>query len=141
MLITLIRNKQAWFSQIGRFAIVGCIATLVHISIVLLLVEKQHFQPLIANLFAYACAFQVSYFGHRYWTFSNHGERRDTLYRFMLVAFSGISLNETLYYIFINQLHIYYSMALALVLMIVPAFTFTFNKFWVFKSGETICAD
>lgn len=53
--------------------------------------------------------------------------------KFFLVSGLSFCLNESLYAIFLEELHLYYSVALALVLLIVPPVTFILSKLWAFR--------
>ena len=55
--------------QLMRFGIIGSLAAFINFGIVILLVELWGWHPLSANAIAFLIAFQVSYSGHRYWTF------------------------------------------------------------------------
>lgn len=119
--------------QLFRFGIVGSLAAAVHFSIVISLVEIAELQPLVANIFAFMISFQVSYFGHRRFTFAALTEHRVALPRLLLVSSSAFAANEGLYYLFLTLFHLPYALALFLVLAILPLLTFTISKVWVFR--------
>lgn len=120
--------------QLIRFGIIGFCAAAVHTIIVVWLVKSFGFNPLIANIFAFLIAFNVSYVGHRYWSFAEtNAKHKIAIPRFLLVAIISFILNEGLFYIFLNIFNFYYIAALLLVLIIVPIFTFVSSKLWVFK--------
>ena len=119
--------------QLFRFGVVGVTGAVIHFSTVVFLVKNFSYAPLIANAMAFLVSFQVSYWGHRTFTFSN----TDTLHRaampkLLLVQVFNFFANETLYYIFLSM-HIPYQLALILVLSILPIFTFITSKIWVFR--------
>jgi len=119
--------------QIARFGIVGVTAATTHFAIVVALVQYASIPPLVANLFAFMVSFQVSYWGHRAWTFSGTAVlHSEALPKLLLVQICNMAANETLFYIFL-QMHLPYQIALLLVLSILPIFTFLLGKFWVFK--------
>jgi len=121
--------------QILRFGVVGCTAALVNMLVVILLVETIDLAPLLANIFAFLIAFNVSYFGHAYWTFANiHAYHKKSIPKFFLVASTSFILNEGLFFIFLSIFKFYYILALLCVLIIVPLFTFIMSKFWAFHS-------
>ncbi|MBN1684681.1 MAG: GtrA family protein [Gammaproteobacteria bacterium] len=128
-------NKyQTLLKQLIRFGIVGCIAAMVNMLIVILLVEQFAWHPLVANILAFLIAFQVSYFGHCYWSFSNRTVcHKHSVPRFLIVAIVSFILNEGLFYLFLTVLNLYYVLALFLVLIIVPTFTFINSKWWAFN--------
>src|SRR6266545_1566470 len=93
-------NGTYLFLQFCRFGIVGLTATLIHYSIVVELVQKISMQPLIANIFAFLIAFQMSYWGHRLWTFNDSVSlHRDAFPKLLLVQSLNFTINESLFYI------------------------------------------
>ncbi len=122
------------FLQIMRFVIVGGTAALVNFLVVVYFVEIQSLRPLTANIIAFMLAFQVSYFGHRLWTFNESSvEHRTAIPRLLLIAISNFFANEGLFYVFLNIFHLQYMLALFCTLAILPAYTFTVSKLWVFR--------
>lgn len=125
--------KNNIFAELIRFGIIGVAAATVHFSIVVMLVEGGILQPLVANVFAFLVAFQVSYFGHRWWTFNAATDHRVALPKLLLVSSSVFFANEGSYYVLMSVFHLPYALALFIVLTILPLFTFTASKFWVFR--------
>ncbi|OGT30554.1 MAG: hypothetical protein A3E87_03045 [Gammaproteobacteria bacterium RIFCSPHIGHO2_12_FULL_35_23] len=124
--------KHPTTHQLFRFGIVGSFAALTNFIIVVLLVEFGKLHPLTANVFAFMIAFQVSFYGHKLWTFSSKGKHLSSLTKFLIVSGFGFCLNESLYALFLQILKLHYIPALIVVLMIVPPITFTLSKFWAF---------
>jgi putative flippase GtrA len=121
--------------QVFRFGVVGLTGACIHFSTVVVLVQYFSFLPLMANFFGFLCAFQISYWGHRLWTF------RDTISlhriaapKLLVIQLLNFSANETLFYIFLS-LHLPYPIALLIVLSVLPVFTFISSKKWVFKGS------
>lgn len=128
----VLQNKL--LRQLIRFGMVGATAATVHFSLVIFFVEIGQLQPLVANVIGFVVAFQVSYWGHRYWTF--HGTsalHRVALPKLLLVASSGFAANESLFYLFTVSLNLPYPIALFIILSILPIINFTLGKFWVFR--------
>ena len=125
--------NRAQVIQIARFLIVGGTAAAVHFSMVVLLVQAYDYVPLIANFGGFVVSFQVSYWGHRLWTFSGTEVlHREAYPRLVMVQLVNFALNESLYYLLLS-LHLPYQLALLIVLAILPIFTFISSKFWVFQ--------
>ena len=126
--------KNKLLRQASRFGLVGMLAAAVHFSMVVFFVETSGLQPLVANVFAFLIAFQVSYWGHRYWTF----EGTITLHRVALPKLLFVNslvfmANEVLYFFFLSTFHLPYALALFLVLTILPLVSFTLSKSWIFR--------
>jgi putative flippase GtrA len=127
-------RRRESISQLIRFGLVGSCAAIVNMLIVVWLVQNFHIQPLLANIFAFLVAFNISYTGHRYWSFANTKQQhQSSIPRFLLIAIISFALNEGLFYIFLSLFSWYYIWALLLTLFIVPIFTFISSKFWAFK--------
>jgi putative flippase GtrA len=119
--------------QLARFGSVGVIALLVHWLTVITIVPMG-IAPLVANVIAFLIAFQISYFGHRRWTFdARHIPHCTALPRFFLIASLGFALNEFLYFILLKYTSIGYRMSLPIILCIVPATTYTLSRTWGFR--------
>jgi len=119
--------------QVVRFGFVGGSATIVNYLMVVALVSTLHMKPLIANIFACMVACQVSFYGHKYWTFEHDAAHLPALSKFIILTLFGFALNESLFAFFLHALHLHYQLALFFVLLIVPPITFVCNKFWVFR--------
>lgn len=133
-----LKNRIIYFlpllKQLTRFGIVGVCAASVHFSIVIFLVETNGIKPLIANVAAFLISFQVSYWGHRSWTFSGTTTlHRIALPKLFLVGSCGLVANEGLFYLFLSVLNLPYQLALLFVLTILPIINFTLGKLWIFK--------
>jgi putative flippase GtrA len=126
--------KNKLFLQILRFGTVGVAAAMVQLFSLMLLVETNLLHPLAANIIAFMIAFQVSYWGHRHFTFGAHDLAHiTTLPRLFVLAVCTFMANEFLFYIFLNLFHLQYMLALIVVLAILPVATFSLSKFWVFR--------
>ena len=91
--------------------------------------------PLLANVGAFITAFQVSYWGHRGWTFRAGDQRHGrTLPRFVLVSGGSFLLNEALYYILLRYTSLDYRLSLLIVLVIVAALTYILSRQWAFRT-------
>ena len=123
--------------ELWRFLIVGAAAAAVHFFTVILLVHSWQLQPLLANVLAFLVAFQVSYFGHRGWTFSHIQVRHaQSLPRFVLVALLSFATNESLYFVLLQYTVLPYWVALGFVLVLVASMTFVLSKLWAFTHSH-----
>ena len=124
--------KKSFFSaQLIRFGLVGTCAAIVNYLVVIGLVELLKLHPLIANIFAFFAAFNVSFIGHRYWTFHDClGEKKLKFNQFFLIALSSFFANETLFFFFLHYAQLSYPISLLIVLIIVPPLTFITSKIW-----------
>lgn len=129
-------NRQivGLFTQFFRFVSVGVTAALVHFATVVVLVQNNLLVPLSANVLGFLLGFQVSYWGHRSWTFHDTVTlHRVALPKLLLVQVCNFIANESLFY-WLLALHLPYTTALIIVLSILPLFTFFISKLWVFAA-------
>lgn len=117
--------------RISFFIATGGLAALLHLTIVFALVSGFNQQPLVANVIAFLAAFNVSYLGHRHFTFADmKDERQLQLPHFFAVAASAGCLNEILYYLILNYTSLPYLPALVLVLGLVAVYSYTLSQWW-----------
>lgn len=121
------------------FGIVGVSAMLVHLGSVALVLVPLGLPPLVANVFGFLLAFQVSHIGHHRFTFSAADapvtrSRR----RFFLVALSSFFVNEALYALLLRFTELDYRAALAIVLVAVAALTFVSARQWAFAGEDQV---
>lgn len=122
------------FHQIMRFVVVGTTAAFVQLVTLFILVDFFNWRPLRGNILAFILAFIVSYCGHQFWTFGHvKTHHKDSLWKFLIVAFFSFLLNQGLFYIFLVKFGFHYMPALIIVLLIVPPLTFILSKTWAFR--------
>lgn len=120
-----------FIGQLFRFGCVGVLAMALHLAVVSALVPLG-VPPLWANVLAFAVAFQVSYFGHRSWTYRATGGGA-AYGRMLMVSLASFALNEPMYACLLKYAPFFdYRVSLALVLVAVAIFTFAGSRFWVF---------
>ena len=126
-MISISRSTQ----QLLFFSGIGGSAALTHLLVVLNLVSHFAIEPLIANIIAFFIAFNISYLGHRYLTFSQlENQKQLSLPHFFLVATSAGALNEVLYYLLLSYTKIHYLLALVVVLGLAAIYSFFLSRFW-----------
>lgn len=118
--------------QFGKFGIVGVLATALHFSVVVALVEWFATSPLPANALGYGLAFAVSWFGSSRWTFRGATVARFAVPRFLCVSLLGLALNQGVNALVIYGIGGHYLAGLAASLVTVPIVTFTLNRAFVF---------
>lgn len=117
------------WAEVLRFCLVGGFATLTHLGVATLLVQR--FAPLnvfMVNLLAFTCAFWVSFVGHRYFTFRTKG----SVLKFLMSSLVGLAVNNTFLAVAFRMskddlLSIVTAAAIA------PIVVFILSRFWVFK--------
>lgn len=119
--------------QILKFGVIGTLAAAVHMGMVALLVTFS-MHPLLANIFGFMVAFNVSYLGHRFWTFGNKSclSHAASVVRFWGIAVTSFAINEGLFFLFLSFTPLPYLLALFLVLLMVTPITFLLSRSWAF---------
>lgn len=113
------------------FLFIGGMAALTHLCVVYLLVSHIDMNPLIANIFAFLLAFNVSFAGHKHLTFAKLSNQKElSLPHFFLVAASAGLLNEGVYYLFLRFTPLNYMTSLIVVLALVAIYTYCCSRYW-----------
>lgn len=120
--------------KIARFGCVGAAASLAHLGVVAALVPLG-FPPAGANMVAFLLAFQVSYYGHRGWTFRHPGGP-EAYGRMFAVALGAFAFNEAAYLWMLHHAPLDYRVSLILVLGVQAMLTFALASTWVFQGGR-----
>ena len=119
--------------QVIVFGIVGLFAAGVHFTVVNLLVHVN-WQPLVANVYGFLCAFLVSFTGHHVWSFAAKSRKKSrALGRFFVVAVISFLLNEFCYWLLLRYTKLDYRFSLILVIGGVAVLTFFSSKYWAFR--------
>ena len=118
--------------QIFTFGVVGVSATLVHYTVALALTEALSVLLYLANIAGFMVAVLVSLFGHSLLTFRKPINKAVSL-KFFFVAIGALAVSEILLVILTQHVQLHHRVALALVVVAVPAVTFILNKFWVYR--------
>ncbi|MEN6079976.1 GtrA family protein [Chromobacterium piscinae] len=122
--------------QLFWFGVVGVSAMLLHFALVTLVLVPMGVPPLVANVLGFLGAFQLSYWGHRRFTFeAGHVPHRQALPRFFGVSCLSFCVNETMYFALLRLTPLDYRVSLAIVLFAVAALTFLLGKLWAFASA------
>lgn len=117
--------------RLSYFTLIGASSASVHLLCVLSLVTFFQIPPLVANVLAFLLAFNVSFLGHRKFTFSKLQDlKRLRLPHFFLVAASAGLMNESLYYLLLQYTTLNYLFALVLVIGIMSIYSFLLSRFW-----------
>lgn len=126
-----VRAPDVWLGQISRFAIVGAVATLVHVFVALAVSSHFAFAPLVANLAGFCVAVAVSFWGHLRVTFRVAEPQRQHLYRFVVLSLASLAASSliTVVIIYLGGSMI---VAMCLVTLIVPGVSFFAARLWAF---------
>lgn len=125
------------FGRIAWFIVVGCAAAAVHWCVVVGLVSRAGWHPLVANGLGWLVAFTVSFTGHHRLTFREHrSPARSAAWRFLLVSTGGFAVNETAYALLLGWTGQRYDLMLAVILVAVAGVTYLLSLHWAFLRSE-----
>ena len=92
-------------NQLIRFVLVGSLATALHTVVVWLceaLMPSLHLN--VSNVIGFLCAFPVSYWGQRSFTFGHDGRHRPALIRFGASQLFGLIINSAVVFLMVDFL-------------------------------------
>jgi putative flippase GtrA len=121
--------------KLCRFALVGLSSTLLYALFVALLLSLGA-EPLLAvHCIAFALAIPYAYFAQRGFTFRYTGPHADALSRFLITTLVGFLLSTGVVAA-AQALHYSDVIAVAAVVVLVPAFNFLCMLSWVFAERD-----
>ncbi len=137
LILTQMRKLYATFIRLFRFGIVGVAATVTHAGVLWALVESVSMRPSFATVIGFLIAFNVSYFGHYYFTFRSTEPHRRALPGFAATATAGAVLNWLIFVIASDLLHLNYWIAFGVAVAAVPVFVFFVSRRFAFDRKHT----
>ncbi len=128
LILTRMSKLYATFIRLFRFGIVGVAATVTHAVVLWALVESVSMRPSFATVIGFLIAFNVSYFGHYYFTFRSTEPHRRALPGFAATATAGAVLNWLIFVIATDFLQTNYWIAFGIAVVTVPIFVFFVSR-------------
>lgn len=119
--------------RFARFAVVGVIATVTHITLFTVAIEAGRIEPVAANALAFCAAVLVGYALNRQWTFAAHGAQNARLWRYVVGALAGLAVNSAIMFAVVHGAQASPYLGLAIGIVVVPPLSFALNQFWVFR--------
>jgi putative flippase GtrA len=120
----------------GRFGLVGCTATVIHMFVVWGLIERSSLYALNANFIAFLAAFCFSFLGNYYWTFRKPGQQRRALLRFFLISASAFAVNTFLLATLLSAEWLTPVASALSAATVIPVITFLASRLWGFRQQE-----
>lgn len=122
-------------ASVLAFLSVGALAAGMH-YVVAIISHALGLSPAIANWLGFACAFPVSYIGHRHWSFrGTQSSHHQAFPKFLTVALLGFFGNQALLWCGLHWTAWPFWLVLALVMVLVAASTYVLSRFWAFRHG------
>lgn len=120
---------------LGRFASVGVIATLVHVSVAFGLGVGLGWTSMSANSGGFLTAVFVSYWGHLRFSFLKPNSKRSYVWRFVVLSLSSYAFSSLIVFVMTHVFEASLGLALVLVAICVPVLSYILSRFWVFSDG------
>jgi putative flippase GtrA len=121
------------FQQIRRFALVGVLATVLHVAVAMVCVTKIALNPLVANFFGFTVATLWSFFANWAWTFEKKTAVGNSAHKFLILSLCCFLLSELIVFVAVSQMNLPMWAAMLPVVVLVPSLSFVGSKFHVFK--------
>jgi putative flippase GtrA len=118
--------------QFLLFSGIGAIGTVAHYSILILMVQLIHADPVIATTVGFIAGALVNYTLNYHITFSSNKRHRETLTKFFSVATAGACINSLIMSVGINIFDVHYLIIQLMATCIVLTFNFVANSNWTF---------
>jgi putative flippase GtrA len=123
--------------KLFSYGLVGVIGTLIHFSVLILLVELFQLDPVLSSSIGFIVTVIVSFYLNRRFTFrSKLSKTTVTFIKYTLVSCSGFILNSVIMYISVHILLFHYSIGQAIVVVVLPISNFLLNNYWTFKETK-----
>lgn len=119
-------------AQFASYLGVGAIGTAAHYSLLIVVVQKLGFWPVVGSTVGFTVGAVVNYSLNYYITFRSQKRHYEGASKFFLVALSGLVLN-TIIFVFVSRvLSLHYLLAQIAATGVVTMWTFTCNRLWTF---------
>jgi putative flippase GtrA len=96
------------FERFFRFAGVGAIATAIHYTVLVLLVELAHAAPVVATCAGYTLGAIFGYLANHHWTFGGRLEHGMATVRYVTMLAFGFALNAAVVWLLHDAFGVWY---------------------------------
>lgn len=131
-----LRPDRETLRQGGTFLAVGLAATAIHALGALVARELFHATAVAATSAGYICAVGVSYLGNARFTFGRPAMDAAQFARFLVVSLIGFAANLGITHWLADRLGWPFPATLAVIVVVIPALSFTASKLWAFAAQE-----
>lgn len=132
-----LRLHKSHVAKLFSYGIIGLVGTLIHFSILVLLVELFHLEPVLSSSIGFIVTVIVSFYLNRRFTFrTKSNQTTATFIKYSIVSCSGFILNSVIMYSSVHILSLHYSIAQAIVVIVLPISNFLLNNFWTFREPK-----
>lgn len=118
-----------------RYAVVGALGTAIHFGVLVALVELTAVDSVLASAVGFLVTLIASYVLNHRWTFESRTPHGAAFRRYAAVSLLGLGLNSLIMYLAVHVFGLWYVVAQALVVTVVPAVNYLLNRSWTFGAG------
>ena len=126
-------NLRDIFTQFSKFTVVGAVGTVVHYTILILLVERVGVSSVAGSSIGAVAGAFVNYFLNYYFTFKSNRRHTEAFIQFYMVAGTGFVLNAFFMWLMAKVFGVYYILAQLITTGIVLLWNFWLNRIWTFQ--------
>ncbi|MCM3337554.1 GtrA family protein [Paenibacillus sp. MER TA 81-3] len=119
-------------TKIVKYGVVGVLGTLLHFSVLILLVEWWGCNPIISSAIGFIFVLIISFFMNQRWTFGTRGMGRSAFIKYAIVSANGLIMNTAIVFVTVDLLQWSYLIGQLCVVAIVPPLNFVLNYYWTF---------
>ncbi|MCY9513106.1 GtrA family protein [Paenibacillus apiarius] len=119
-------------AKIVKYGVVGALGTLLHFSVLILLVEWFGCNPIISSVIGFIIVLIISFFMNQRWTFGAGGMGRMAFIKYVAVSGIGLILNTAIVFVTVDLLQWPYVIGQLCVVAVVPPLNFVLNYYWTF---------
>jgi putative flippase GtrA len=124
-------NRSFW-----RYAVVGLLGAVSHLSVLGILVERCGVDPIVGSIAGFLVALGLSYWLNALWTFDASPQpHRQAIVRYTCVSVMGLCLNTFIMFCFVHLFGQWYVLGQAIAAIVVPFHNFLLNYYWTFKQN------
>jgi putative flippase GtrA len=126
--------KRFLSSPLGKFLVVGGVATLTQFAVLFLFVELHLCSELAASSLGYGAGALVNYFLNYYFTFSSKQNHLATLPKFVAVVAFGLTVNTLVFYL-ANAILPWYGLSQCVATGASLVANYLLHRFWIYRNG------
>lgn len=119
--------------QISKYLVVGGTAAIIDFGLLYFLTDGLHIYYLISATISFVIAAIYNYSLNRIWTFKSSGSRTKQVPIFFMVAILGVLFNNTIMYLGVEKVGLYYLLAKVFAAAVVTIWNFFGNKYLTFR--------
>ncbi len=121
--------------QIISFLCVGVCVVLFNVALLSFLTEQLHIWYLFASIISYSLSVLLNFTLQKFFVFQSDGEgnTHKQLIWYVLVSIVYLSINTVSMYVFVQWMHIHYTIAQVLITLGLSVVNFFVNKHFIFK--------